>query len=87
MHLHRDAAAVVLDSAGTVLLKNYPDGIAVSRKMLVHRVVHDLIDQVIQALCPDAADVHSGPFPYCLKSFQYCDAVRVILCSGHESPP
>ena len=87
MHLHRNAAAAVLHRAGTVRLQCDPDGIAETSQMLVHRIVHDLVDQVIESLCANAADIHARAFSHCFQTFQDCNAVCVILCICHVTPP
>ena len=38
--------------------------------MLVHRVINDLVDQMIQSLGGDAADIHSGSLSYRFQTFQ-----------------
>ena len=38
--------------------------------MLVHRVIYDLVDQVVQTLGGDTADIHSGSLSYRFQPFQ-----------------
>ena len=38
--------------------------------MLVHRVIYDLVDQVVQTLGGDTADIHSGSLSYRFQTFQ-----------------
>ncbi len=84
MHPHRNASSVVDNRSGAVRLQHHPDGVADPRQMLVHRIVHDLIYQMIQALCGNAADVHARTFAHGLKPLQYCDAGGVIIvCRCH----
>ena len=48
--------------------------------MLVHSVIHDFINQVVQALRGNAADIHARSFPHCLQSLQHRNAGSVIGC-------
>ena len=50
MHIHRDPSSIILYCTGTVLLKNYMDTAAVPCKVLIHRIVYDLINKVVQSL-------------------------------------
>ncbi len=43
MHPHRNSPSVIRYGTRTVLLKRNPDRIAVSRQMLVHRIVYNFI--------------------------------------------
>ena len=47
MHSHRNPPAVVLYRTRPVLFQRYPDLRAEPREMLIHGVVHDLIDQMV----------------------------------------
>ena len=79
MHLHRNAAAVVLHGAGAVGLQRHPDAGALSRQMLVHRVINNLIYQMIESLGPHAADIHAGALAHGLQALKHGNAVRIIL--------
>ena len=46
----RDTASVVPDRHRSVRVQRHLDLGTVSRQMLIHRIIHDLIDQVVQAL-------------------------------------
>ncbi len=78
VHIDRDAAAVVLHRAGSVLLQPHVDRIAVSRQVFVNGIVHDLVDQVVQASRRGAADIHARPGAHRFQSFQDADAAGVI---------
>ena len=79
VHSDRYASAVVFHGAGPVLLQYDLDRGAVSCQMLVHGVIDNLIDQMIESSGGDTADVHSGSRADSFKSFQYLDAVRCII--------
>ena len=61
VHVDRDAAAVVGDADAAVVLQHHVDAGGVARHRLVDRVVHDLLDQVVQTALTGGADVHAGP--------------------------
>ena len=48
MDAHGEAAAVVLHGAGAVLVERDDDLIAEARQGLVHRIIDDLVDQMVQ---------------------------------------
>ena len=52
MQADGNSAAVVRNRTGTVRLQNDNNLIAASRQMLIHRIIHDFIDQVVQSLSP-----------------------------------
>ena len=52
---------------------------AEARQGLVNGVVHDLIDQVVQARGGGGADIHAGPLPHGLQSLQDLDFRGVVL--------
>jgi hypothetical protein len=58
--VHGDAAAVVLHGEGAVWVQGGGDLRGVARQGLVHGVVQDLLEEVVVALHPRAADVHGG---------------------------
>ena len=66
MHFNRNATAAVPYGAGTVRLQRYPDLATVSGQVLIHRIIYNLIDQVIQPLGAYASDIHTGPLADCL---------------------
>ena len=76
--VHGDAPAVVLDRARAVLVDRHPDMVAEPAKGLVHRVVHDLVHEVMQPAGVGRADVHGRPFPHRLQPLQYGDMRCVV---------
>ena len=70
MHLHRDSASRISYGTGTIRFQCNPDLITEACQMLVHCVIHDLINQVVKSLCADAAYIHTRSLPDCLKTFQ-----------------
>ncbi len=78
VHADRDPAAVILDCAGPVFLQSYIDMITVSGQVLVHRVVHDLVNQVIETLPRGGSDVHSGTAAHRLEPLQDLYAACIV---------
>jgi hypothetical protein len=62
--------AVVLDRDGVVDVNDQLDVGADARERLVHRVVHDLINEVMQAISPGVTHIHSGALSDCFQAFQ-----------------
>ena len=59
--IYRDAAAIVHHSNGVVNVDGDLDAGGVTRQSFVHGIVHNLIDQVVQAHLTVGADVHGWP--------------------------
>ena len=86
MHTDRYASAIVGYRCRTILFQCNADFTAHPSQMLVHRIVHDFIYQMIQTLCRHTSDVHARPFPNCLKPLQDSDArgvVYIVICFCH----
>ena len=81
---YRNSAAVVLDRNGIIGVDGYFDMGTETGQSLVHRIVHDLVDQVVETSGGCGAYIHAGTFSDSLQSFQYLDVVgRIVsyLCS------
>ena len=53
----------------------------VTGQSLIHRIVHDLIYQMMESSGGSASDVHTRSFPYCFQSFQNLDLICTIFCT------
>jgi hypothetical protein len=60
MHADRNAPSVIGDGYTAVHADLDVDVFAIASHGLVHAVVHQLIDEVVQTTRPDVADVHTG---------------------------
>ena len=69
MHADRNTASIVFNCGGAIGLKGDIYRIAVSGQVLVYRIIYNLIDQMVQALCRDTADIHTGPDSDSLQTF------------------
>ena len=79
LDVHRDAAAVVGDGDGVAVVNGDPDLGTVAGQGLVNGVVHDLIDQVVEAAGGGRADIHTRPLPHRLQALQDLDLRRVVF--------
>ena len=86
MHSDRDTSAVVGHGCGAILLQGHGDAVTETGEVLIHGVVNDLIDEVVEAFGGDGADIHAGTDPDRFQPFQNGDAGSVIIGFGsHES--
>ena len=90
MHIDRNSAAVVLDRNPIVAQNHDVDFRAVTGQRFVDRVVHDLIDEMMQPALGGVADVHAGPFANRFETFEYLDGLgaiavgRLFICHRKE---
>ena len=82
MRIDRNAAAVVGDGEEAVGLELDLDPVGMAGERLVHGVVDDLGEQVMQRLLVGAADIHAGPAAHRLEPFQHLDVTRGIALLG-----
>ena len=82
LDVHRNAAAVVGDLDDVVLLDGHLNMGAVAGQSLVDGVVHDLVDQVVQAPRPRGADIHARALAHRLQTFQDLDLGTAVLMVG-----
>ena len=76
--LDGNAAAVVGDAHAAVVEQGDIDLVAVTGQGLVDGVVHDFVDQVVQAAFTGGPDVHAGAFANRLQALQYRNLLRVV---------
>ena len=79
LDVHGDAPAVVHHGDGVPGVNLDQDFRAEARQGLVNGVVHDLIDQVMEARSGGGADIHAGPLPHGLQALQNLDFRGVVL--------
>ena len=78
VNTHRDTTAVVPHGDHIVLFNGHFDMGAVTGQRLVDGVVHDFINQMMQASLGCGADVHTRPFPHRFQAFQHLYLTFVI---------
>ena len=84
-HVHGNSAAVIDDGDRVVHVNDDVDLFGVSGQRLVHRVVHHLVDQVVQAHLAGRADVHGRTQADGLEAFEDFDVfagVAAVICRG-----
>ena len=84
--LDRDPAAVVGDRDAVVGVQGDRDVVAVARDRLVHRVVHHLVDEVVEASRAGRADVHAGPQANRLEALEDGDVPGAVAVAGRPAP-
>ena len=78
VHVDRDAAAVVGDRDAVVRMQLDAHRVAEAGQRLVDRVVHDLVDEVVEAALAGGADVHAGPLADRLEALEDGDVGRLV---------
>ena len=78
MRVDRHAAAVVADREREVGVELDLDAVGVAGDRLVHGVVEDFGDEVVQRPFVGAADVHAGALAYRLEAFEHLDGAGVV---------
>ena len=75
----RDASAVILDCDRVVFVDRNVDVGTVSCQRLVDRVIHHLVNQVVQTFFSDVADIHGRTLPDRFQTFEDLDVGGGIL--------
>jgi hypothetical protein len=78
VRINRNAPAVVADGDRVVVVKFDLDPVGVARHRLIHRVVQNFGDHVVQRAFVGAADIHAGAFADGFQPFQHLDRGGVI---------
>ena len=86
MRVDRDAAAVIGHGQKSVGGQFDLDEGRMPGKRLVHGVVDDFGEQMMQRLFVGAADIHAGAAAHRLQSFQHLDVGRGIAGLGVGRP-
>ena len=73
MNIHGNTTAVVLDGDGIVFVDRHFDVCAEAGERLVDRVVNGFIDEVVQSLLADVADIHGRALADGFESFKHLD--------------
>ena len=78
MVFHRNAAAVVADRQEALRVHMHFDEVRVSRDCLVHRVVDDFGEEIVQRLLVGAADIHAGTHAHRLQPFENANGRGIV---------
>ena len=79
LDIHGDTAAIIGDSDGVALVDGNGDFRAEARQGFINGVVHDLVNQMVQARRGCGADIHTGTFPHRFQTLQDLDLGRVVF--------
>ena len=77
--IDRDAAAIVGDGDGVVGVNGHLDMAAVTGQSLVDRVVHNLVNQVMETARARGADIHARTFANRFKAFEDLNVRAVVM--------
>ena len=73
LNVDRNAAAVIHNGDGVALVDRHLDLCAVARERLVDGVIHNFVNEVVQAAHRRRADVHARALAHRLQSFEHLD--------------
>ena len=76
---YRNTTSIICNCDRIILVDIHNNLIAISCQSLIHRIVHDLIDKMMESSDRGAAYIHSGSFPYGFQAFQYLNLIRSIF--------
>jgi len=79
MHFYGNAAAVVFDGHGAVVVDPHGDLAGVARHCLVDRVIDDLVGQMMQAAASRIGNVHAGALADVLQVAEVFQLVGAVL--------
>ena len=79
MAIDRNAAAVVHDRDRVIDVDGDVDLVAIAGQRLVDRVVHDLVNEVVQSGRAGGPDVHRGPLAHRLETLEDLDLVGAVV--------
>ncbi len=84
VNVHRDAAPVVRNGCGTVLVDSDINAVAVASHGFVGRIVHDLFQKVMQTARAGVADIHGGALSDAFQAFQDLNVLRLVIRWGER---
>ncbi len=73
MRIDRNTAAIIVDGQESVGAQFHLDEGGMAGQRLVHGVVDDFGEQMMQRLLVGAADIHAGPATHRLEAFEHLD--------------
>ena len=79
LDIHRDSAAVIHDRDGIIRIHRNLYRITETGQRLVHCIIHNLIDQMMESSERRAADIHARPLSYRLQTFQNLYLICIIF--------
>ena len=81
LDIYRNSTSIINYGNGIVRINGHINGIAVSCQRLIHCVIYDLINQMMESAGRCAANIHTWALSYRLKSFQNLNLICSVLLS------
>ena len=81
LNIHRNSTTIINNSNRVVRINGHINGIAVSCQCLIHCIIYDLINQMMESAGRCAANIHTWALSYRLKSFQNLNLICSVLLS------
>ena len=79
MHIHRDAAAIILDTNGVVCLDGDKNLVGITGKSLVDRVVNHLIHKMMKPSHRGVTNIHRRSLANCFQAFEHLNVICLIF--------
>ena len=79
----RNAPPIIDHSHRVSPVNRDADVMTVTCQGLIHRVIHNFIDQMMKTLGRSGADIHTGSLSNCLKPFQNLDLICSVFLLCH----
>ena len=76
---YRNSTPIVCDRYRIVFVNVYLNFITISGQSLIHRIIYNLINQMMKSSDGSAANVHTRSFSYGFQSFQNLNLVRSVF--------
>ena len=76
---NRNPPPIVSYCNGIIFIDFHINTVTESCQCFIYGIINNLIDKMMQSSCRCASDIHTGPFSYSLKSFQYLNFICTIL--------
>ena len=78
MDVGGNATAVVGDAGGAIGMEHHFNGGAVARQGLINRIVHHLVNKVMQTARAGGADIHTRPLPDRFQAFKHLNLFGAV---------
>ena len=78
MDIHRNSATIINDRNPIIGMDDDIDFFAIAGQRLVHRIVHHLVDQVVQSHLAGRTDIHSRTFAHRLQTLKDRNIFRAV---------
>ena len=79
MRVDRDTAAIVADSDRIIIVKFNFNPVGMACNSLIHRVVQNFGNQMMQRPLIRAANIHARAFAHWLKPFQHLNRRGIVV--------